>query len=529
MNGSMKKNLFFGLMALAGLFTSCSQDDAYAPPTANSNQVSMSIEMPADFVKTRANGIPTAPSGHTLRCILEVWTDDGNTLKVREEKLVTTETTNMSFNFTLADQGDYKAVLWADYISDATTTTSTATIGGLAGVAHYADKYYKTDDATGLKKVTIIESAYTYTADVREAFTAVTPFTKDATAKNDLAATLVRPLTKVTIAEKNATMFNKCNKMTATYTVPSEFNAFTEAVSMTANYNAKYEEAPAGGTISISTASCKILFTDYVFTATDDDGMMSGIELTFTGIGTLHNKSIPTGIPLKRNNWVRAAGNLITSDSDYDPKVAMTVDMTTDWKEHDAQDIPDAFVGDFYYDDETYSTTLDNTKTCIGIVYQVNADGESGKIVGLTQGTSAWSTEQVSTGATNTADGRENMAAIATVIASSGGSKGWDTYPAFKWVAGQNGKNDGGWEDADKWYLPAKDELNALYTAYNKYGKDSFNSKLTDASGTGFASYYWNSTEKNSTDSYYEYFDSGFETSTKKGSTGNNVRCIRQF
>ena len=51
MNRSMKKNLFFGLMALAGLFTSCSQDDTDASPTADSNQVSMSIGMPADFVR----------------------------------------------------------------------------------------------------------------------------------------------------------------------------------------------------------------------------------------------------------------------------------------------------------------------------------------------------------------------------------------------------------------------------------------------------------------------------------------------
>ena len=34
MNRSMKKNLFFGLMALAGLFTSCSQDDTDASPVS---------------------------------------------------------------------------------------------------------------------------------------------------------------------------------------------------------------------------------------------------------------------------------------------------------------------------------------------------------------------------------------------------------------------------------------------------------------------------------------------------------------
>lgn len=530
----MKKNLFFGLMALAGLFTSCSQDDAYAPPTANSNQVSMNIEMPADFAKTRA--VPTAPSGHKLRCILEVWTDDGATLKVRKEQLAT-GTGSMEFKFELADQGKYKAVLWADYINDGTTTTTTATIAGLADVAHYADKYYKTDDATnGLKKVTIITDAYTYTADVREAFTAVTSFTKDVTAKDNLSATLLRPLTKVTIAEKNAEMFSKCTNMTAAYTVPSEFNAFTETVSTTATHDASYNAAPTGTDLVISGNTYKILFTDYVLTATADDGMMSGIELTFTGTGIQNNKkSIPTGIPLKRNNWVRAAGNLITPA--YDPNIAMTVDMTTDWVEHNAPDIPDAFVGDYYYDDETYSTTLDNTKTCIGIVYEVNADGKSGKIVGLTQNdpqkSHKWSTENVETGATNTTDGRANMATIAALIANSNGSKSWDTYPAFKWVAVQNGKEEGGWDATnDKWYLPAKDELSALYTAYNTYGKDNFNTKLTAANGTALSNvyYYWSSTEYSSTNGWYMSFSSsGSGTGTSGKIQQCLVRCIRVF
>lgn len=65
----MKKNLFFGLMALVGLFTSCSQDDTDASPTADSNQVSMSIGMPADFVKTRASAPATFPAGHTYAAL----------------------------------------------------------------------------------------------------------------------------------------------------------------------------------------------------------------------------------------------------------------------------------------------------------------------------------------------------------------------------------------------------------------------------------------------------------------------------
>lgn len=362
MNRSMKKNLFFGLMALVGLFTSCSRDDAYTSPTEESNQVSMSIEMPADFVKTRA-AVPTFPPNHTLRCILEVWTQDGSTRKVRKEQLVTAGATNFTFNFELADQGDYKAVLWADYIDSGASATN----------GRYPDKYYKTSDPNGLKAVSISTTEYTYTDRVREAFTAVKTFTKGATAKNDLTATLVRPLTKVTIAEKNAEMFAKCTSIKATYSVPLWFNAFSEEVPATDTYEPTYNAAPVGDVISINGADCKILFSDYVFTAAD--GTMGGIELTFTGSATLNNRSIPANIPLKRNNWVRAAGNLITAAAGgYDPAVALSVDMTTQWVEHNATDIPDAVtaakVGDYYYADGTWSTALDATKTCIGIVFQ---------------------------------------------------------------------------------------------------------------------------------------------------------------
>ena len=269
---------------------------------------------------------------------------------------------NITFSFELADQGDYKAVLWADYI------VSGATVSG----DHYPDKYYKTDNADGLKKVTIITAAYTYADQLREAFAAVVPFTKGATAKNDLTATLVRPLTKVTIAEKNTEMIGKCKDMTATYTVPSEFNAFSEEVSPTATYDATYITTSMDGTdITINGNNCKILFSDYVFTTAD--ATLGGIKLTFTGTGsiTMNDRDIPANIPLKRNNWVRAAGNLITVGND--PAVTLSVDMTTDWVSQDATDISDIVkVGDFYYADGTWSTALDANKTCIGIVFQTD-------------------------------------------------------------------------------------------------------------------------------------------------------------
>ena len=85
----------------------------------------------------------------------------------------------------------------------------------------------------------------------------------------------------------------------------------------------------------------------------------------------MNDRDIPANIPLKRNNWVRAAGNLITVGND--PAVTLSVDMTTDWVSQDATDISDIVkVGDFYYADGTWSTALDANKTCIGIVFQTD-------------------------------------------------------------------------------------------------------------------------------------------------------------
>lgn len=319
----MKKNLLLGLMALTGLFTSCSKDDVSSLPTDQSNMVSMKVEMPADFAKTRA--LPTAPANHKLRCILEVWDKDGTDLKVRQEQIYTSGD-EMTFTFDLSDQADYKAVLWADYIASDAATSSVATPNAYT---HYGDKYYKTNDATGLKKVTIIESAYTYTEQLREAFTGVTSFTKAASALEVPKVTLTRPLTKLTIAEKNATTFALCSTVKATYDVPSEFNAFSATVEA-ATYAATYNAAPTGTDMTISSTACKVLFTDYVFAASDATIGEISLEFTSTGVDKLTSKVIPAGIPLKRNYQINAAGSLIVSEGN--PKeVSMTVDMDNNW------------------------------------------------------------------------------------------------------------------------------------------------------------------------------------------------------
>ncbi len=66
----------------------------------------------------------------------------------------------------------------------------------------------------------------------------------------------------------------------------------------------------------------------------------------------------------------------------------------------------------------------------------------------------------------------------------------------------------------DDWYLPAKDELNALYLEKDALG--------------GFSNaYYWSSTEYNTTDAWGQDFTNGSQVSYAKYPT-SRVRCVRK-
>jgi hypothetical protein len=70
------------------------------------------------------------------------------------------------------------------------------------------------------------------------------------------------------------------------------------------------------------------------------------------------------------------------------------------------------------------------------------------------------------------------------------------------------------------WYLPAKDELNVLYT--NKAAIGGFN-----ISGSAPAGYYWSSSELDFTHAWVRRFSDGNQSSFFK-SNGLSVRCVRR-
>ena len=111
-----------------------------------------------------------------------------------------------------------------------------------------------------------------------------------------------------------------------------------------------------------------------------------------------------------------------------------------------------------------------------GVVFEVSADGRSGKIVSMKQSSEElrWSSDSAEQkrliGANSETNGAYNMAKVKVI-------SGWrDKYPAFKWCA----------DRGEGWYLPSKEELHTIYKC-----KDKLNPKLTDK----LLFTYWSSTE----------------------------------
>ena len=143
-----------------------------------------------------------------------------------------------------------------------------------------------------------------------------------------------------------------------------------------------------------------------------------------------------------------------------------------------------------------------------GVVFEVSADGRSGKIVHLEKSRNSlnWSNESESKrtiGANNLYDGEKNMAAVKQV-------PGWkDKYPLFAYC-----DNLG-----SGWYIPAKAELEAIYK-----NKALIEPRLTDK----FTDWYWyfSSTESNTKESGVEC---AYDVSMKTGGNLNTRKNYSSF
>ncbi|MBQ7311883.1 MAG: PEGA domain-containing protein [Alistipes sp.] len=168
-----------------------------------------------------------------------------------------------------------------------------------------------------------------------------------------------------------------------------------------------------------------------------------------------------------------------------------------------------------------------------GVVFEVSADGRSGKIVSMTQSgddNMRWSNDaeqKKKIGAYDKYDGRNNMAVVRRIT-------NWQNlYPGFAWCAALG---------AD-WYLPAIEELKVFTLNQSVY--DAVNKTLQERNATPLlrrggeykgGAWYWSSTENGVWDSNLKQYEAWHvamksikEFASYKSYPYRNVRAIARF
>lgn len=336
---------------------SCNNMEEITDSGKNNDKVCIFTEFSDKTVDTRAVSIPAT---HQLRCIIEVWTKGNNqTLSFRKEVAVEAGTLPQ-FEFSLPN-GDYECLMWADCIEKDAETVSVETSSGLT-YEHFPDIFYRTDN---LHQITIKDKTAQnlFDTDLCDAFFASVDLEKGS---GNLSETLKlkRPFAKLIVKENELDKLTHLKKMKVVYTVPAGFNVFT-GEPLPSTLRAEYEK-------SFTEYDTPILFTNYIFSYSNNEGKLGKMNLQFTTDNEISYEVVEGIIPLRRNEKINASGNLIASGT-IKPE----------------EPIGDPQIGDYFFVDGTWSASLTdgNKEKCIGIVFAIGQQegddisnyGETGK------------------------------------------------------------------------------------------------------------------------------------------------------
>lgn len=456
--------------ALCTLFlASCQKEDSSQMPGTDDGKATFNVMI--DYgVATRAGTPPETPPTRYIMEVYEVATSDAVVSGDPQQRFVGATS---SFTAMLKDGSNYACLFFADY------GTPNENIG----------EY----DAEDLKAVSIrVTQAETV------AFGGSVRFTYDrlAPSKPYLSPTLTHNVAQVNYkqtedlkSENNSlkVVFPKTFALNLDGNVATEILESSASVAATHNFT-NIAQAPANTTLG----------TSYI--------IADGVAQTVIDITATFNNEVEKNIanvPFQCNyktNIKGAYSNL------YETDLSVTCDDEWEAPEHEASfGIPS--IGDYYYNDNTFSTTYISSKTVIGIVFWIDPnDPAKGKFFSIDDSKCKWSTENVEIlGARSETDGAANTLAIKNTENYSE-----DTYPAVWWCDAKNTNAPRG----ISWYLPAKDELLAIYYWHDKDRKAS-NARITSAGGNAFNETCSSSTENSSDTAIILNFFIGFNNVEK--------------
>ena len=395
----------------------------------------------------------------------------------------------MEFSFKLANAGNYKALVWADFI-DANAGTTTVENPTYTYTQH-EDKYYDTNTPNaGLQQVTI-KDPNSHDSFYCDAFCASIDLKKEVGALTE-SVELKRPFGQIIVLEKNQDLLKSLVEKTyITYSVPSQFNVMTNTVGEE-RVEKKVSTFPKSSP-SDPYKSC--FFYDYVFAPAEGQTSLGEIALTFDSkeptTVVLNPFTIPANMPVVRNKRTVISGSILHTSPAPSPTVDLDVTISNGWTEASEDKDIDPKVGDYYYKNGTWSSTGEETaeNPVVGVIYAVNTkDGNRIKVVALEEAEGAWCTTSPKpvTGATSMTNGKENTDKVLEFAATDPYSL--EEFPIFKACADLRIKtgNVG-------WYIPA--DYNYLLTTI-----DQINSSIEAKGGTPLQipteKFYWTSWEE---------------------------------
>lgn len=412
-------------------------------------------------VNTRAS----APSELPTRYIMEVYEA---TTSVGAAQATQVEQSANTFNVTLKDGKDYTILFWADY-----------------GTPQGSDNVF---DASKLREVKIA----TGKVATKAAFAGVVQF-KVGQGTIPTAVTLKHAVAQVKFSQTGALTATP-SKLTVKY--PESYSLNVEGYA-TATITGEVTHELACNAVTTG-----VIATDYIIASNADNALMT-IEATLDS----EAKKDISNAPFRRDYTTTISGAYSDKYS-----ATLTVSCDAEWTEDNNEEIAPPVanlkVGDYYPAGATKATAT-------GVVFWVNPDDATkGKIVSMDEPSSTliWCTYAANGNLLirSDTDGAENTAKVTN-------DRGYtdEIYPSIAWCVN---KGEG-------WYMPALNELEALYTVWSA-DKEGFNAKLN----TNIASdKYWASTEDNGSYQYYVDFNDGSNENDYKATTFHYVRAILAY
>ena len=307
------------------LAASCGKDKNIDRTAAGAHRVTLGASL--DNGTSRA-GTLVIPDGHKLRYILEVWDTESDANLLRREEKIATTVENIEFTFQLTAAGDYKALLWADFIEADAEIEGGSMFGNPDGTTVHYYYYRKLHYITlpPLTSVTLNPStAYKVNDPARDAFCAAVDIKKEVGAYNG-AVTLTRPFGQLNLTDKHPALAATVASATLTYIVPEGFNVATGSPTGFVMVNP---------TVTTPAAGTGLLLTDYIFApASPAQTTLGEIAITFTSNDPAHVLdpfTVPANIPVQRNRRTNVSGAILHQSDAPSDDARLSVTVTDAW------------------------------------------------------------------------------------------------------------------------------------------------------------------------------------------------------